>query len=292
MCRPAAGWRCGLAWRADVHSHGPFSPEPERQLSALLWQQTPIPVVQLREAVRLIPNRVRVSPPNAKLDSSDAHLRLIVLEPRRHDGAPTRLRNTWDEMRPELPSHVAPQRLREHGSDLVFSDVGLLAVNSCELPRNVRTDTTLRHIPMLTLTGYGADHRQESLAPHRVRRPAGQGGRHRSAERGAHVARRQMTDAVSSSSTSHTRKEVAIRQGTGGAPSHAPRARLQGSAEGEVPHPRSVRPLSGGTNVEVPASHLGVILNSVSRYPRPRPSCRGRHLQRCPRGPGRHSRMV
>jgi len=69
----------GLAFVVVVH----LPPDRESHLAALLQGATPMPVVQVREAVRVEPNRVYVIPPAKQLSMADGQLRLSTLEAER-----------------------------------------------------------------------------------------------------------------------------------------------------------------------------------------------------------------
>lgn len=74
----------GLRYVVVMH----LSPKHESHLAELLQPHCSIPVVQVRESVKLEPNRVYVIPPNANLNSVDTHLRLSELEDKRRNRAP------------------------------------------------------------------------------------------------------------------------------------------------------------------------------------------------------------
>jgi len=69
----------GLAFVVVVH----LPPDRESHLAALLQGATPMPVLQVREAVRVEPNRVYVIPPAKQLSMADGQLRLSELSAER-----------------------------------------------------------------------------------------------------------------------------------------------------------------------------------------------------------------
>src|SRR5262245_955896 len=72
----------GVAYVVILH----MSPEHESRLAEVLQATSLIPVTQVRERVRVVPNHVYVIPPNQNLAMADGHLKLtnmIGVEERR-----------------------------------------------------------------------------------------------------------------------------------------------------------------------------------------------------------------
>lgn len=65
----------GMAFVVVLH----LAADRESQLAEVLQRQTPLPVVQVRERVRVEPNRVYVIPPGHHLSMTDGHLELAEL---------------------------------------------------------------------------------------------------------------------------------------------------------------------------------------------------------------------
>lgn len=74
----------GIAYVAILH----LSPDYESRLAEILAGATAMPVVQVREAVRLKPDHVYVIAPNAKLEIEDGHLTVSGFEHAQERRAP------------------------------------------------------------------------------------------------------------------------------------------------------------------------------------------------------------
>ncbi len=110
---------------------------------------------EFRISLPLTSRRITEQPP--QIDAPVISRRVVVVED--NEDAAEMLRELLHlrghDVRVARDGHEALQILREHGADLVLSDLGLPGMHGYELVESVRTDAKLRHIPLVAVSGYG-----------------------------------------------------------------------------------------------------------------------------------------